>query len=484
MKDRTPTKPGRVLLTPEDGSAPFYAVLTRADEPEEQGDAINKKNLLQDETAEAMGLDPADNPQVNDALLRLTYKHDNRFLIGDTLTTIRADLSDNWALCNGEAVYRDTGEVSEQFYKLLDPGVEPRSIAGAIPTGVGRHVTAVGNGLWCIYGYSSSKCILLDPFTGEYKEITTASGTALEGKIVGVVWDGTRYVLCTIYEYLEVGVGTTYSHRFYTSDDLETWTQAAQYTPSETPDWDFAYGVTRFVWDGAAYRVSCQESGYQVQNVHTYSADFEYLDYKRADYSDIYAADGLFVIAGSDDYNTLYLYEPGSITPLYSGNAASDDAYRHLAFEKYAENKYVMIPLGEAFTTLRFYDKESNTFSGISVASIASDAYYCVRVHLDAEAGELIFVLRDTDTGTNMYLARLTIGADGTDAANYRLSDFGIYDSTTITTLNDMLRWNGEWTYVTAAYSSTIKVAGPHPRALPAISMDGAYTYIKIKEGE
>lgn len=57
MKDRQPTKPNRVLITPESGS-PFYATMTRADEPTEEGTALNKFNLLKDETAEALGLTP------------------------------------------------------------------------------------------------------------------------------------------------------------------------------------------------------------------------------------------------------------------------------------------------------------------------------------------------------------------------------------------------------------------------------------------
>lgn len=43
--DRVPTKPGRVLITPEDGSSPFYAVMSRADEPEQEGTPINKELL-------------------------------------------------------------------------------------------------------------------------------------------------------------------------------------------------------------------------------------------------------------------------------------------------------------------------------------------------------------------------------------------------------------------------------------------------------
>lgn len=51
MKDRIPKYPGRVLVTPEDGSEAFYATLTRADEAEQDGDPINKNTLLKDATA-------------------------------------------------------------------------------------------------------------------------------------------------------------------------------------------------------------------------------------------------------------------------------------------------------------------------------------------------------------------------------------------------------------------------------------------------
>lgn len=42
IKDRIPKKPNRILITPENGSAPFYATWQRADEPIEEGTPINK----------------------------------------------------------------------------------------------------------------------------------------------------------------------------------------------------------------------------------------------------------------------------------------------------------------------------------------------------------------------------------------------------------------------------------------------------------
>lgn len=66
MRDRIPRDPGRVRITPENGEA-YYATMERADNPRQEGDALNKKNLLPDEVAEKLGLDPAANPVPADA---------------------------------------------------------------------------------------------------------------------------------------------------------------------------------------------------------------------------------------------------------------------------------------------------------------------------------------------------------------------------------------------------------------------------------
>ena len=74
MKDRVPKYPGRVLITPEDGSAAFYATVTRADEPVEVGTPINKAALLSDDTAKMLGFTTDDDPTVSDGLATLATK--------------------------------------------------------------------------------------------------------------------------------------------------------------------------------------------------------------------------------------------------------------------------------------------------------------------------------------------------------------------------------------------------------------------------
>ncbi len=57
MKDRKSTYPGRVQLLPVEGQENIYD-LSRADEPEEEGTPLNKRTLLPDYIAKALGLDP------------------------------------------------------------------------------------------------------------------------------------------------------------------------------------------------------------------------------------------------------------------------------------------------------------------------------------------------------------------------------------------------------------------------------------------
>ena len=71
MKDRTPTKPGRVQLVPVTGQANLYD-MSMADEPTEVGTALNKANLLSDAAVAAVwpSSAPAD-PVPSDAFTQL-----------------------------------------------------------------------------------------------------------------------------------------------------------------------------------------------------------------------------------------------------------------------------------------------------------------------------------------------------------------------------------------------------------------------------
>lgn len=71
MQDRIPTpgQEGRVLITPENGSAPFYAKVEMADNPTVNGTPYNKETVLQDATCEILDIPPSAVP--NDAFAKL-----------------------------------------------------------------------------------------------------------------------------------------------------------------------------------------------------------------------------------------------------------------------------------------------------------------------------------------------------------------------------------------------------------------------------
>ena len=71
MKDRVPTYPNRVILNPVAGQENTYDIV-RADEPQQEGTPINKATLLDDTTAEKLGL--TGDPTVNQALAAILQK--------------------------------------------------------------------------------------------------------------------------------------------------------------------------------------------------------------------------------------------------------------------------------------------------------------------------------------------------------------------------------------------------------------------------
>ena len=64
MRDRVPSYPGRVKLTPVSGQTNTYD-MTRADSPTQEGTPLNKDTLLKDTTAASLGL--TGDPTVDEA---------------------------------------------------------------------------------------------------------------------------------------------------------------------------------------------------------------------------------------------------------------------------------------------------------------------------------------------------------------------------------------------------------------------------------
>lgn len=89
MKDRTPTYPGRIKLTPVDGQENTYD-LTWADEPVQEGTPLNKATLLSDTVAALLGL-AQDDPTVSDAFAGLSQTVSDS--ISDTVKYVKKNFS-------------------------------------------------------------------------------------------------------------------------------------------------------------------------------------------------------------------------------------------------------------------------------------------------------------------------------------------------------------------------------------------------------
>ena len=85
MKDRVPTYPNRVILNPVAGQENTYDIV-RADEPQQEGTPLNKATLLDDDTAEKLGL--TGDPTVNQALAGILQKPIQATLAADGWETI------------------------------------------------------------------------------------------------------------------------------------------------------------------------------------------------------------------------------------------------------------------------------------------------------------------------------------------------------------------------------------------------------------
>ena len=100
MNDRQPTpgQEGRVLITPEDGSPPFYAKLEMADNPLKVGSPYSKGNVLPDDVCELLSIPFTSEPK--DAFAAAYLKAINRSLLHITALLPNGEKAP-WATISG-----------------------------------------------------------------------------------------------------------------------------------------------------------------------------------------------------------------------------------------------------------------------------------------------------------------------------------------------------------------------------------------------
>ncbi|MBU5627698.1 emp24/gp25L/p24 family protein [Oscillibacter sp. MSJ-2] len=118
MKDRVPTKPGRVKLTPVSGQANTYDMV-RADQPTQEGTPLGKATLFDSGAEQAVFGDATGDHTPAEAFAALPNRIEP---IGTIKTTVRTDLGDKWLLCNGDTIYgSEYRELVDLLYKKGGP---------------------------------------------------------------------------------------------------------------------------------------------------------------------------------------------------------------------------------------------------------------------------------------------------------------------------------------------------------------------------
>ncbi len=171
MQDRVSRNPGRVLITPEDGSTPFYAVMTRADNPEVEGTKINKNALLKDATAALFGLGSDAVP--DDVLAQI------KNFIDENYEKLEKEIAETPKIATG--TYAGTGNYGDastisftlpfEPYFFVSVSTEKAQSGGFKPGGgywdngflwsKGGYVTNAGNGSAYVFFTESGKTLTL-----------------------------------------------------------------------------------------------------------------------------------------------------------------------------------------------------------------------------------------------------------------------------------------------------------------------------------
>lgn len=307
MQDRIPLYPGRVRLIPVNGQANTFDMV-RADEPTEAGTPLNKACLFSDEAAMKY---PSGTDTPNRAFEVLG---EERPQIGDTLTTLRANLGSNWLLCDGSSI--DPLQYPALAEVLASSGPAGTWVASKSNglTGGGDGRIAYGNGYFVIGSYGSGRDITIAYSTDAAGPWTKTQLIAAEGRITGVTFANGLFF-----------VGTTLGAIFYTEDPSSGWTRASVGNSSYWV-YDVAYGDGYYVAVGstatsgrACYFYATEPSGpWTMVQVNWTTV---------TQYTVVIYANGQFVFGGSPETTSVtsvyVMTTPGSHTAITIDSAAS-----------------------------------------------------------------------------------------------------------------------------------------------------------------
>lgn len=419
MKDRLSKYPGRVKLTPVAGQADTFDMI-RADEPENEGTPINKQTLLTDETAEKLGLDPADNPTPDQALAALAYKE------GDIKETVRTDLGDRWVLCNGDIV--PEGELPELrdllFYNTSWRGVRQPSFEYDTVRPTRKP------GEWVMFERGEKTAAVYDAATDTLTEITCPTMSAQYGYgIFGLTWDGTRYIL-GVLENPSTAAGVSGSAHLYTSTNLKSWTKKYSFVLEH-----YQARSTDLSSDGENILVlssNGSDSTFRVDAVNKEMTAVTKM-ISRTVYSGslVHMPDGYWAVcypsttSGGSEYYVTYVYRRGEKSNALLGNSGVSGAHGVAFFG----NQYMMTVRGDSNDANGYgpyqtsvADLTTGTQTALNWKNITkSTQSYCYLQYCEYDRTRREWTYFLKDNAMSYYAAYISEDDNPSVAANYRV---------------------------------------------------------------
>lgn len=440
FQDRVPTYPGRVKMTPVSGQENIYD-LTRADNPVVEGTKLNKVFF------------DSIQPQ-----------------IGDIKVTTRTDLGDNWLLCNGEVV---DGAKYPELASLVPADVS-KEWAGLKTFELNQtHCSKIRkvNGLYIFTSYN--RIYYANDINGEWNYFVPNSTMTY---IIDIVYGNGYWVI----KARTSSSGNNY-YFWYATDLLGSWAQSNNSCNYKASDLIFDGSEFLYAQDDYSssyyyiylYRFTSPAGTVNSVKLPSYSSSND-----RA-YSALAYINGRYIIAsdlnGDSDYSFCYWYSTDKTN--WKGYKTTSSPYRGIPSTiSYFDGKYIFVCNQGTYWTA--------SLGGAVTGSIESTAN-CNRFGIVYKDNFLLMKERP-DSGSYMTLNVYGAGTSTTTApTQLSITNFS---NTPIYAFNGNVAMYADDTgvYVVGSIgldyqTGKMTIFSPAPK-LPAITLDGAYAYIKAKE--
>lgn len=420
---------------------------------------------------------------------------DEVFKVGDKFETMRTDLGDNWALCNGDYLVRDNyPELSEiiGYAPINDP------VNKSLPTsGTSESITfydiVYGNGYYVMLyakGGVAKIYYTTDPINGEWKQSqTTISGSSVSQFIKFI--NGRFFVIL-----IEDG-GSFYRAALFSANNPAVFNRSCT-----------IFQRDQYSTDGAPKPIGLEYSnGYYFIPFYDYKESTKAAIYYSSSYSTNTWSKVVFDFGGKGNSNTIIdslSMVDNNIVIGYHINGTADALYFSVGTSDPRNSSYTEVHLSNSAFNGSQYGAEFHGVQKINGMYIAQgscrvsqydgDYYTFIATSKSLTSGWTIYPSQSADLGTQVtYNNGTYIIPDSTNKKIYYtnlfnpiISEETSWKPVTVSYTQDKVFLINNRYYI-LAYSSSrstrldINVLDTEKMKLPEISSDSFYTYIKVK---